>query len=394
MQFVIKNFFNVILLMICFPISLIIVLISNFYLIRFGMVFGEKIGHFSADTEAYLLRKKKSNIKSIDFITVTKNICNKSLLKLWKQKFFIFQNRKIILSLLYCCRIISKSNKHTIKLFANYEDYYLFNNYSSSIEFEEKDKEDLVLFFKNYNLDKNSNFICIHNRDNSYHKNNLAEIDLSYHSHRNFGINNLVDACKEIIEKNYSVIRMGQETSTTIRENKNIIDYSKSNLKSEILDLILISKCKFYVGCDSGLWGVALLFRKPIVWTNIASIKNLQIINYSPLFFIFKHFYSLDLKRNLSIQELHNENLLDLDNEKKLKEKNIKLIENTKDEIEEIIYEMFLFQNNLATYSEEDTLKQNLFWKKLNKFLPINKSKYDNFRIGKKFLNNNLYLIK
>lgn len=381
------------ILLICFPISLIIVLISNIILIRFGIVFGEKIGHLSADTEAYLLRKKISNINSIDIITVTKNICNKSLLELWKKKISIYQNRRIILSLLYCCRIISQNNKHTINLFANFEDYYLFNKYRSSIEFEDKDKESLAIFFKHYNLNKNSNYICIHNRDNSYHKKNLAEIDLSYHSHRNFGINNLVDACEKIIEKDYTVIRMGRESSSAIKENTKIIDYSKSNLKSEILDLLLISQCNYYVGCDSGLWGVASIFRKPIIWTNITSLKNLQIINYSPLFFILKHFYSLDLKRNLSIEELFNESLLDLDNEKKLKEKNIVLIENTKDEIEEIIYEMFLYQNNLVIYTEEDKKKQNLFWNKLNKYLPINKNKYDNFRIGRKFLDNNLYLI-
>ena len=58
MKLLTKRFLNIIIVILCLPLSLLIVFLGRFYLIRFGCLFGEKIGHLSADTEAYLLKKK------------------------------------------------------------------------------------------------------------------------------------------------------------------------------------------------------------------------------------------------------------------------------------------------------------------------------------------------
>ena len=125
----------------------------------------------------------------------------------------------------------------------------------------------------------------------------------------------------------------------------------------------------------------------------MTSIKNLQIVNYAPLVFIFKHFYSNELNKYLSLAELNDKNLLNLNNVNQLKENNIDLIENSKDEIEDVIKEMYLIENNTINYSKEDDDLQNKFWNKINKLLPLPNERAKNFRIGTKFLKQNLYLI-
>ena len=73
------------------PFLFFLIIIYPFIKIKVGFLRSDRIGHFTLDTELYLLEKKNKKIKSIDlFYLGRKNVCNKTLLRLWRRELTIF----------------------------------------------------------------------------------------------------------------------------------------------------------------------------------------------------------------------------------------------------------------------------------------------------------------
>ncbi len=58
----------------------------------------------------------------------------------------------------------------------------------------------------------------------------------------------------------------------TIFTDKNFFDYTQSHINFDVMDLYLISKCKFYVGTQSGILDLAYMFNKPVLTTNMCEL--------------------------------------------------------------------------------------------------------------------------
>lgn len=90
-----KIFFELIIIILFFPISIIFYFLNFFIKIRVGVIKNEVIGHYVFDTEFYLSNRKYYNLKSLDFFFLTQNILQIFfLIKLLKEilKFLIFLN--------------------------------------------------------------------------------------------------------------------------------------------------------------------------------------------------------------------------------------------------------------------------------------------------------------
>ena len=107
-------------------------------------------------------------------------------------------------------------------------------------------------------------FVCLHVRDGEFYK------DGDRRPYRNSNINNYIELIKLLIQKDYTVFRLGSRPLSKLHFNdKNFIDYPNSELKSDIMDLCLIKECEFYVGTPSGPLDTAYLFEKPVLVTNL-----------------------------------------------------------------------------------------------------------------------------
>ena len=95
---------------------------------------------------------------------------------------------------------------------------------------------------------------------------------------------------------------MGDTTMTHLPTMERVIDYPHTLFKSDLMDIYLISECRFYIGSQSGIWDVALLFQKPMVmpnmsaWTFLLPAKERKPWHY--------HTFTLTQKRFLSLQEI------------------------------------------------------------------------------------------
>ena len=107
----------------------------------------------------------------------------------------------------------------------------------------------------------------MHVRDSGY-KN-----DFNRKSYRNSSILNYHKLIDYLVEKNYFVIRMGDNSATKSNySHKLFLDYAHSNINSRLMDIFLISECSFFIGTQSGILDLAYMFNKPVLTTNMCEL--------------------------------------------------------------------------------------------------------------------------
>ena len=102
--------------------------------------------------------------------------------------------------------------------------------------------------------------------------------DAGRREYRNATIGNYVKAFERITERGGWVSRMGDATMTKLPEMERVIDYAFTKYKSDLMDLFLIKKCRFFIGCQSGILDIASLFQKPTLIINMYNWKLLSFI--------------------------------------------------------------------------------------------------------------------
>ena len=136
--------------------------------------------------------------------------------------------------------------------------------------------------------------VCLHVRESSFHNDNMVE--------RNASIANYVEAIKEVTGRGGWVVRMGDATMTRLPPLERVIDYPFTPSKSYAMDLYLISECRFYIGMQSGICDVAMLFQRPIILANMANWLY-PFPHGKGDIGVLKHVYSKSRQRFLSVRE-------------------------------------------------------------------------------------------
>jgi len=126
-----------------------------------------------------------------------------------------------------------------------------------------------------------------------------------------------------------------------------VIDYAHSPYKSELMDLYLISECRFFLGHSSGPNIIANLFRKPLLLVNMTEWVASTLLKKGD-FGIIKHVFSHSKNRFLGIREILEEpSLVQFDG---VPAKDYEMVENSPQEIREAIEE-FLTKPDHYDYS-------------------------------------------
>ena len=228
------------------PILLILYLISPFFLVRFKNLYSERIGHFAMNTELYLCEKKmKINTPKQNYIDLIfcNNISNQHLLLMWKRKILIFP-KWFLYNFFIVNKFFSKffnfAKKHEIVDTAGDRDIYdLLEKNKPNLNFTESEEKLGKNFLKKFNLKKNSKFVILAVRDNTYLENKYPNQDWSYHDIRNQKLDNFTLTINEIIKRGYYVFRVGGTAHSKKLNNYNhkVIDYTHSKLRNDFLDI-------------------------------------------------------------------------------------------------------------------------------------------------------------
>jgi len=202
---------------------------------------------------------------------------------------------------------------------------------------------------------KNAWFVCLHVREPGY----AGEIENSLASHRNAEINTYLLAVKTIIERGGWVIRMGNYSMKPLPAIKNVIDYANSSIRSDWMDVFLCSQCRFFLGTTSGLFLLSYVFGVPCALANFVPMET-RPLSQNDLF-IPKLMWSLKEKRYLTFSESLAHPIGHCENSELFDSLGIKVIDNTQEEINELVVEMLECLNGKLRYTDEDEQLQNRF---------------------------------
>lgn len=188
-------------------------------------------------------------------------------------------------------------------------------------------------------------YVCVSNRDAAYLAAIEPDEDWSYHDYRDSDINNFALSADYLAKKGITSMRMGRYVQEQVKFG-NCIDYA-SKYYDELMDIVLMKDCKFFVGDSNGLCIVPMALNTPyalknvvpVFWNDFGSFPQSEQSLY-----IFKKYYSNVYKRFLSIKEMMEiDNIVVLSGKgisTKYAELGIELIENSAEEILDLVMEM------------------------------------------------------
>lgn len=225
----------------------------------------------------------------------------------------------------------------------------------SFIQFSIEEKNIAEQKLKEIGIPKN--YVCIHTRDAEYLDNLSKKIaknsDWHYHDYRDINIHNYEEAISYLEKNEIMSVRMGKFTTKPFTY-PGCIDYAFL-YQDDLLDIYLPSKCKFFVGNPSGLILLPQLFGTPCAIANVTPIiigeESTSYIDEDIM--IPKKMWHIKEKRFLNLKEMFDMDLNCCYRTENYLNHNIKLIENTSEEILDLTIEMNQKLDNTWKETEE-----------------------------------------
>jgi len=227
----------------------------------------------------------------------------------------------------------------------------------------------------NLGLSKDSWFVCLHIREASFYdeRQGLSSI-------RNVDIAEYSLAINSIVASGGWVIRIGNSKMRPMSPMKQVIDYAHSEEKSDWMDVFLLSQCRFFLGSNSGPCLVPPTFGVPCVLTNWVPLITRPWSSQD--IFIPKLYWFESQQRYLTFAEILSPPLSSMWHTKLLSELDIKVVDNTAEQINDVVQEMLDYLDGKLKYTKEDERLQQRY----NILAEKNNSCYGLARLGRAFL--------
>ena len=364
------------------PVLILCIIISPLILIRFGIIRSSRVGHFLANTELYLCRKKLKldSQPCFDFISFDENVISNSFLKKnYERELTIFPNfiiKPFCTILLHLRNKNNYFNKFEINVLNNSGGDRdldgLFYKIENSIKFDSEDIKKIEKELKNFGLDFSSKFICLDVRDDAYLKFTFPKNKWDYHNYRDWDINNFVKASENLTKRGYKVLRMGKIVNEKmVTKNPMIIDYATSEFKSDILDIYLHAKCYFTATTGSGIDVASYATRRPMA---MMVVPAANFYTFKNTFHVTKHHKFTNSGIKLSLTEMFESGYAYDTNQ--INYKKITLEELTANEISDYLIEVLDILEGKFLWNEENKYIQSQFWNNYKNLIQKNNLGY------------------
>ncbi len=222
-------------------------------------------------------------------------------------------------------------------------DYEVWNSVPPQLSFTPEEQVRGVELLKSVGIDPGAEFVCFYARDEVYLKTKFPERDWSYHNHRNCDIDNCIPAAEYLAAQGNFALRMGYIVEKPLcSRHAHVIDYATHH-RSDFGDIYLLAECKFFLGSNSGLASVPLIFNRPVALTNVIDVTGPA--TGSRDLTIFKKLWLIEEKRFMTFREIFARGVYIWLNVKQYtqeeyKQAGIEPIENSADEILALAKEM------------------------------------------------------
>jgi putative glycosyltransferase (TIGR04372 family) len=203
---------------------------------------------------------------------------------------------------------------------------------------------------------------------------------MTHQAHRNADIMAFVPAMRLLVERGFTVVRMGDPTMRPLPPLDGVIDYCHHPARDPWLDIYLMASAQFFVGCTSGLVMVAHVFGTPTALSYFVPPCARPYTNQD--LFLPRLYWSQREERVLSFPELLTPPLATTFYYDRLRSQGIRALDPTEDDITALTGEMWERWRGTVAYSPEDEARQARY-DALNSRVPWFGS---NGRVGRDFL--------
>ncbi len=348
------------------PVVVVINLIKPWLLVRWGELPGPRIGHFAPNTELYLCERDAGidvpRQRHVDVFFMEPPICNRQLATMWKRILRVWPHW-ILPSIRRVNRLIPGGEIHEIgdNTQQDRDVHNLLERFPPHLKFTAEEEARGAAGLRMMGIPNGTPFVCLIVRDSAYLDAHQSK-DWSYHNYRDSDIQNYVLAAEELADRGYFVLRMGVKVRESINtKHPRIIDYAVNGMRDDFMDIYLGAKCAFCISTSTGFDAVPAIFRRPIVFVNMAPLGYLQTYR-TQYIGITKHHFSADSDRELTLREIFTNGAGFCLRTSDFESNGVKLIENTPEEIRDVVVEMADRLEGTWQPGPNDDALQRRFW--------------------------------
>lgn len=225
----------------------------------------------------------------------------------------------------------------------------------------------------------NAWFVTLHVRDT------FSWADDKTNHARNADIQSYILAVRSVHARGGFVVRLGDRRMPAVNLGNGFIDYAHSTLKSELLDVLLISQARFHIGTDSGLSILPGIFGVPCAYTNWMPPGTFSW--YGNSFYILKELRNRQGDQVKFLEQVRSP-LGSCESMYYLKTQGYTLHDNSPEEIEELVTEMMDWLDGNLQFAPDDIANQ----AKLD-LLVAEHSGYGRCRLGRGYLRRHAHLL-
>lgn len=359
------------------PVILILCIASPFFLVRIGKLPSGRLGHFTCNVELYLhelsILKNFTKVPIKDLWFTIEPVCNNYLLAKWKNILNIldFNGNHLLASSLHklfatfqaYCEIFPFLKKHIITTLQHDRDVYgLFRTFPPNLVFT---KQETILgnkYLASKGLKPGGKFVVFTIRDDRYLKEYMPDVDFSYHAFRDATLANYYAAMIDLAERGFIVFRVGASVNKPLSiSHPNIIDYAVNGDRTEFLDVFLGANCHFCVTQGTGYDGIPKIFRRPLVFVNLApyALAHTECDNS---ICIFKSVRDIPTGKLLTQTQIRMRGLAYAYSSKTFELANVRLEENDSEDIRQACSELISYLDPNVKSIRKITPDQQRFW--------------------------------
>ncbi len=299
------------------PIALPLLVARYIFKIKFFRIHGSRFGHLAINNETFLRKRQLGIIheNGVKYVGIApSSVCNQTLLDMYKRHLTIIQfpQPQLIRTMTKIMAEKSILSRWDLFVVLDYDLAYFprFNEAKPLLSFTAAEESSGKGLLKRMNIDDGEWFVCFHVRDSAYVNSLLKRGDARY-AYRNSNVKNIFPALEYVTTAGGYALRMGAKVNEKLpfSNNPGIIDYS-TQYRTELGDIYLPARCRFFIGTGSGVASIAEIFNVPEVRINFIPlnpfIPGYKLHHFPPGkndLFIPKKIWSKEKNRYLTFKE-------------------------------------------------------------------------------------------
>ena len=260
---------------------LVVRLIKPVVTIRFAALDSHRIGAYITAPEIYLCELDAGihGPRRVDIFYNRRYVCNQQVNRMWKRVVHVSPLAEPLDRL---NRLLPGGKAHQVPWHPARkarDAYGLIAESQPHVSFTADEISRGQFALQKLGIPADTPYICFHARDSAYMATTFATGKADESSYRNSNIQDYLPAIDALTNLGYYAVRMGAVVERPLEtDNPRIIDYASIG-RTEFLDIYLLAHCRFFLGGNAGIYGVAEWFRRPVIHANFVPIQLIFAAN-------------------------------------------------------------------------------------------------------------------